>query len=219
MRYADRVKELLNKGERKAFAGLSDARRVQDYLDTLSINFEPHGETYMCPRRVLETRTAHCFEGALLAAAAMAYHGQKPLLMDLRTSREDEDHVVALYKVNGYWGAVSKTNHAILRYRDPVYASVRELAMSYFHEYVYWKNGKKTLRAYSGPIDVSRYAPEKWVTAGEDLYWLVEHVDSVRHFPIASQKNLKLLRPASKIERDLLNVTEWPDPRPEDQQK
>lgn len=213
------IRSLLNGGDQKILSKLRGARKVQDFLDTLPVNFEVGGETYMSPRRVLETRTAHCFEGALLAAAAFAYHGQKPLLMDMQTSPEDEDHVVALYRVNGLWGAVSKTNHAILRYRDPVYRTVRELAMSYFHEYVYWKDGKKTLRAYSGPIDLSRFKPEEWVSAQEDLYWLVEYVGNVRHFPIAPKNNLRLLRPASKIERDMLKYTEWSDPRPEEKQK
>ena len=105
-------------------------------------------------------------------------------------------------------GAISKTNHAILRYRDPIYESPRELAMSYFHEYLEW-NGKKSLRAYSEPYDLSRFAPEKWVTEEEELVWLVDALDSSRHFPTAPKKNLKLLRRAAPVELRAMKTTEW----------
>ena len=148
-------KELLTPAEQAVFKKLDSPNKIQDFLDSLPINFELKGETYMSPRRVLRTKTAHCFEGALVAAAALAYHGKKPLLLDLRTSADDEDHVVTLYRENGYWGAISKTNHPVLRYRDGVYKTPRELVMSYFHEYFMSKNGKKTLREYSNPFDLS----------------------------------------------------------------
>jgi len=170
------------------------------------------GETYMSPRRVLKTKTAHCFEGALLAAAALAYHGQKPLLMDFQTVPADEDHVITLFRQNGLWGALSKTNHALLRYRDPVYASPRELAMSYFHEYLEW-NGNKSLRFYSASFDLTRFAPEKWVTAEKDLHWLVDVLDSSRHFPAVSKKNIRGLRKASAVELKAMTVVEWKPPR------
>lgn len=196
----------------KLFQRLNTPQRIQRYLDTLPINFEVSGETYMSPRRMVEAKTAHCFEGALFAAAALAYHGEKPLLLDIRTVPRDEDHVVALFRQNGRWGAISKTNHAVLRYRDPVYESVRELAMSYFHEYM-MDSGKKTMRAYSAPFDLSRYSPEKWMTAGEELFWLVEALDRSRHFPIAPVKNIRLLRNGADVERRALQTIEWADPR------
>jgi hypothetical protein len=118
--YISRLKSLLAPREQAIFRKLSSGQKIQDYLDALPINFEHRGETYMSPRRVIRTKTAHCFEGALLAAAALAVHGQPPLLMDFRTAPTDEDHVVALFRSGGLWGAISKTNHAILRYRDPV---------------------------------------------------------------------------------------------------
>ncbi|OGG53901.1 hypothetical protein A2851_03285 [Candidatus Kaiserbacteria bacterium RIFCSPHIGHO2_01_FULL_53_29] len=207
--YSDKVKSILSPSERKIFEKLTTPQKIQDYLDRLPINFEIRGETYMSPRRTVKRRTAHCFEGALVAAAALAYHGEPPLLMDLRTLPSDEDHVVALFRQFGRWGAISKTNHSILRYRDPVYESPRELAMSYFHEYVLWKDGTKSLRAYSIPFDLSKFAPERWVSAEEDLLWLVEALDRSRHFPIAPRKNLRRLRPAAHIERNALDATEW----------
>ncbi len=181
-------------------------------MDTLPINFEVDCETYMSPRRVIREKTAHCFEGALFAAAALAYHGQKPLLLDLRTERFDDDHVVALFKKDGRWGAISKTNHATLRYRDPIYKDVRELAMSYFHEY-FWPDGRKTLRKFSLPFDLSKFPPESWVTAEENLFALVEALDSSRHIKIAPANVLKSLRRATKFEIETTAAVEWSDPR------
>ena len=164
----------------------------------------------MSPRRCLRAKIAHCFEGALLAAAALAYHGQKPLLLDFRTIRADEDHVVALFRQNDYWGAISKTNHAILRYREPVYKTVRELAMSFFHEYL-MGDGRKSLRAYSVPFNLSKFAPQRWITAEEELFWLVDRLDASKHFPIVPQKNLRNLRGAYKIELRAMKLIEWKD--------
>lgn len=203
------IDAVLTKDERKIFLALSTPGKIQDYLDTLPINFEKKGETYMSPRRVLREGTAHCFEGALLATAALWYHGQKPLLLDLRTVPYDEDHVLALFNMDGYWGAISKTNHAILRYRDPVYRSVRELVMSYFHEYML-ENRKKTLRDYSRPFDLSRFPPEAWVTAEEDLHYLVELLDASPHLPVVPRGALRKLRDISKPEAEILKIVEWP---------
>jgi hypothetical protein len=212
MSYAERIQALLTPIERRLFARLSSPQKVQDYLDTLPINFEALGETYMAPRRVFRAKTAHCFEGALLAAAVLAYYGQKPYLLDFRTIPADEDHVVTLFRQNGYWGAISKTNHSILRYREPVYKTVRELAMSFFHEYLMW-DGRKSLRAYSKPFDLSRYAPERWITAEKELFWLVEALDDSRHFPTIPKKNLRTLRKAYDVELRAMKIVEWKPPK------
>jgi hypothetical protein len=202
-------KALLTPQERRLFSSLNSPTKIQNYLDGLSINFELNGETYMSVRRTIETRTAHCFEGALLAAAALAYHGKKPLLMDLRTSIDDQDHVVTLFKEGVYWGAISKTNHPVLRYRDAVYKTPRELALSYFHEYFMDKGGKKTLREYSKPFDLSRFKAASWITAPEELFWLMHALDDALHFPIASTSALSKLRPATSFEIRATNLTEW----------
>ena len=152
--------------------------------------------------------TAHCFEGALFAAAALIYHGRKPLLLDLRTTNDDQDHVVALFKEGRHWGAISKTNHAVLRYRDPVYASVRELALSYFHEY-FLSNGKKTMRAYSEPFDLSKLPLESWFTASDDLVDLVNMLDDSPHMEIVSKDMVKRLRKADLIEIKTFDSVEW----------
>lgn len=212
MPYSERMKDALTPPERAFFRRLSTPQGIQDYLDALPVNFEMSGETYLSPRRVLETETAHCFEGAVFAAAALAYQGEKPLLLDFQTLPIDDDHVVAPFKQHGYWGAISKTNHSIVRYRDPVYKTIRELAMSYFHEYLLW-NGRKSLVAYSAPFDLSKYAPEKWVTAGEDLDEIAEALDKSRHFPAVPEKNRRLLRKGSKTEIATMKVVEWREPR------
>lgn len=212
MNYRDKLKTILSPLEREIFARLNSAKKIQDYLDTLSINFEKKGETYMSPRRVIRGQTAHCFEGALFACAVLAYHGQKPLLLDLVTIDRDEDHVVALFQENGLWGAISKTNHPILRYRDPIYKTVRELAMSYFHEYIL-DDGTKSLRKYSKPFNLNRYSPSKWVTEEEDLDWLVGALDDSPHFEIAPAKSIRGLRKASKLEVRAINITEWSPPK------
>ena len=199
---------LLTKDERKLFQKLDSPQKIQDFLDKLPINFELNGETYMSPRRVIRERTAHCLEGALLACAAIAYHGGKPLILDIQTIAEDDDHVVALFKQHGRWGAISKTNHAILRYRDPVYLTPRELAMSYFHEYFLWP-GKKTMRAYSKPFNMNQYKLEEWLTPEEDLNWLAQVIDDSEHFPVAERKNLRVLRNAGKVEYNVMLKTEW----------
>jgi hypothetical protein len=203
-----RIHSLLSGTEAKIFRKLSSPRKIQDFIDSLAINMEIDARTYMSPRRVLATGQAHCVEGALLAAAALAYHGERPLLLDFQAAYDDEDHVVALFRQNGHWGAISKTNHPGLRYRDPIHQSLRGLAASYFHEYYLW-DGRKSLRFYSKPFDLARYAPESWVTANEDLDWLVHALDASAHSSIIPKGNLRKLRPASAFEIHASAAVEW----------
>ncbi len=222
----------LEKSELAVLRRLSSARKIQDFLDTLSINFENDGETNMSPRLVLRKRTAHCLEAALLAGLALWVNGEDPYIMDLK-SYDGDDHIVALYKKNGYYGAISKTNHAVLRFRDPVYKTLRELALSYFHEYINTKTGEKTLRSYSKPFSLrklsadfgvknrakigakkakngSRYA--NWITSEENLDWLPEMIDKSPHcefLPGKARKNLKELRHADKVELLAGRILEW----------
>ena len=212
MSYADKIKKILPRDMRRLFSTLTTPSKVQDYLDTLSINFEISGESNLSPIDVFDKKTAHCFEGAVFAATALAFHGHKPLLMDFATAYDDEDHTIALFKRKRFWGAISKTNHAVLKYRDPSYRSPRELAMSYFHEYYLW-DGRKSLRAYSAPFDLSKYAPEKWITSGKSLDWLMVRLSKTRYFPVFPQKFERHLRRASKVELRALEISEWKDPR------
>ena len=123
----------LTKEEELIFKRLSSTAKIQDYLNSLSCNFEKAGDTNLSPRRVMREGHAHCIEGAVFAAAVLWYHGQEPLVLDLKAARGDFDHVIAVFKKDGYFGAISKTNHAVLRYREPVYNTIRELLLSYFH--------------------------------------------------------------------------------------
>jgi hypothetical protein len=170
------------------------------------INFEEDGDTLFSPRQVLKEGVAHCFEGALFAAAVLMYHGGKPILLDLKTVGSDDGHVVALFRARGLWGAISKTNHAVLRFRDPVYKSPRELAMSYFHEY-FLNNGKKTLRSYA-TLNLQK-VKRNWVTDEEDVWYVDRALDRARHEVIVRDKDAKRLRSADKIERDVGKFVVW----------
>ncbi|OGC85273.1 hypothetical protein A3F55_00715 [Candidatus Adlerbacteria bacterium RIFCSPHIGHO2_12_FULL_53_18] len=208
--YQKKFRALLSPAEHKLLKKLSTPQRVQDYLEALPQNFSKSaGETCRSVRRILQKKRAYCFEGAILAAASLAYHGKVPLLLDLQTTDDDQDHVLALFKENGRWGAISKTNNPVLRWRDPVYTSVRELAMSYFHEYFLYKSGIKTMRAYSKPFDLTKYKPEVWVTGAESLDFIAEDLDDSPHFPAVSPKAIKKLRRATTLERKILDLEEW----------
>ena len=198
----------LSKTEFAILKKLSTPQKIQDFLETLPFNFEEDGDTYMSPRRVLREKKAHCIEGAMLAALALWIHGEKPLILDLKAHTSDVDHVVTLFKQNGYWGAISKTNHGVLRFRDPIYKTVRELALSYFHEYFLNTTGKKTLQGYSRPLNLKRFGTE-WITTEEDLWIIADALDDTVHFPFIPQKNKALIRKATKVEREAGNITEW----------
>jgi hypothetical protein len=192
--------------EFQVFRKLNTPSKIQDFLNEIPINFEPTGDTCRSPLMVLRDRRAHCIEGALLAAAALWYHGEKPILMDLRTTKHDHDHVVALFRKKGRWGAVSKTNHVVLRYRDPVFRTVRELAMSYFSEY-YTDDGKKSLRSHSGPFSLLGYDPA-WLTADFDLWDIVEALDDSPHFDVLPKGGVNL-RPADALELKAGDLVDW----------
>jgi hypothetical protein len=198
----------LSSDELAVLYSLSTPEKIQDYLDTLPINFEKRRETCMSPRQVLNTGKAHCIEGAMIAAVALWLRGEKPLLLDLKTIRGDDDHVVALYKRNGRWGAISKTNHATLRFRDPIYKSVRELAASYFHEYFLDSNGQKTLRSHSGAFNLAKFG-KKWITSEEDLWEIAAAIDTVPHFALFPKGSERYIRTADSMERKAGVLTEW----------
>lgn len=187
---------------------LSTPIKIQNFLDRLPINFEKPRRTYWSPRRVLRERRAHCLEGALVAALALWLRGQAPLLLDLQTTAADEDHVVALYRRGGRWGAISKTNHVSLRFRDPIYKNVRELAASYFHEYFLNHNGQKTLRSYSRPLNLKKLGT-KWITAEVNLDFIADVLNAQPHHRLFPAKNKKFLRPADQMERRAGRLVEW----------
>ncbi len=189
----------LARRELRILRRLNTPAKIQDFLTNLPFNGEPRGETCMSPRRVLRTGKAHCMEGALLAAAALRLQGRPPLIIDLCATDEDDDHEIALFGGPGCWGAVSKTGSPVLRYREPIYRSIRELIMSYFHEY-FMNNGRKTLRSYSVPIDLSRFDKRGWMTAEDDLWDIADYMTDVRHHRILTPAQTAHLRKADPIE-------------------
>jgi len=194
--------------EEKIFRELKNPSQIQDFLNKIPINFEEKGDTCMSPRQVLKKGKCHCIEGAMLAALALRFQGRKPLLVDLTATRKDFDHVIAIFKQDGKWGAISKTNHGVLRYREPIYNSVRELVMSFFHEYTDDK-GRKTLRSFSMPIDLSKFDKKGWMTAEEDVWEINDYLRDVKHYKILTRKQIRNLRKADKLEIKIGKIAEW----------
>ena len=166
--------------ELRIFARLSTPEKIQRFLDVeVTYNKEPGGPTSRSPRRVLRDRVGHCVEGALLAAAALRLLGHPPLLVDLEAVRDD-DHVLAVFRQYGCWGAIAKSNYSGLRFREPVYRTLRELAMSYFEHYFNGK-GEKTLRTYSRTVNLNRFDATNWMTAEEDVWDIPWYLTDLKH--------------------------------------
>ena len=210
-RFARREDLGLSRTEFAVLERLSTPQKIQDFLNRLRPNFEIDGQTCLSVREVLRQRRAHCIEGAMLAACALWVHGEPPLLLDLRAER-DYDHVVALFRSGRCWGAISKTNPAVLRWRDPVYRSLRELAMSYLHEYANRRN-QKTLRSYAGPFDLRRFDPKLWVTNGKNCWEIGATLDDMRHRPLITRRQARTLRLRDALERKAGALTEHRPPR------
>jgi hypothetical protein len=206
------LRALLTPVERRLFARLDSPQKIQTFIDKLPANFEPGGDTLMSPRRMMKAKVAHCAEGAMFAAAVLAFHGKDAWLLDIRSLPSDHDHIVTLFKQRGLWGAISKTNHAILRWRDAIYRSPRELAMSYAHEYCL-PGGKKSMLEFSRPFSLVRFAPKRWVIAEEELHWLMDRLDDAPHIPVAPAHALRARRRSSPIELKAQEVVEWKRPR------
>jgi hypothetical protein len=169
--------------ERKIFAKLKSPAKIQAYLDhEIGYNVEPEGDTCYSPRTVLQKGVAHCMEGALVAAAALRMLGHPPLLVDVEAVR-DTDHVIAVYRVNGRWGSVAKSDYSGLRSREPVYRNIRELVMSYFEHY-FNPAGEKTLRTYSRPVNLRRFDAIGWMTCERDVWEIPNYLCEVSHTPL-----------------------------------
>jgi len=175
-------RDTFSAAELAVFRRLGSPERIQRFLDDLAYNKEPDGPTCRSPRRVLRDRTAQCMEGALFGAAALRVLGHPPLLLDLEAVRDD-DHVLAIFRLRGHWGAVAKSNYTGLRYREPVYRTLRELAMSYFEHYFNLRK-EKTLRNYSRPVNLRRFDGIAWMTAEEDLWPVPEYLCTISHTPL-----------------------------------
>jgi hypothetical protein len=165
--------------EKRLLQSLSTPWKIQDFLNSLPYNTEPNGDTCRSPRQVMRYRTAHCFEAALFAAAALRMNGAPPLILDMVAVR-DTDHVIAVYKMDGCWGAIAQSNYSGLRFREPIYRTLRELAISYFEDY-YNPKGEKTLRQYSRPVNLTRFDPMNWMTVEEDVWFIAEYLVDIPH--------------------------------------
>ncbi|MEP6974889.1 MAG: hypothetical protein ABI787_08160 [Spartobacteria bacterium] len=180
----------MSPSELRQLRALKDPVGVQRFLDDLPYHLAP---TAWSPRVVLRERTAHCLEGAIFAAAALRVLGFPPLLLDLEADR-DTDHVLAVFKVRGHWGALAKSNFTNCRYREPVYRTLRELALSYFHTYFNLR-GERTLRRYSRPVDLSQFDPYEWTTSEEDIWVVPNHLCDIPHTSLLTTAQAKNLTP------------------------
>ena len=201
----------LSQREFAALKRLTTPVRIQQFVNSIPINHEIGGETVLSVREVLRQRRAHCIEGAMLAACALWVQGEPPLVMHLDCHISDFPHVVALFRRSGYWGAISKTNGAPLRYRDPIYRTLRELALSYFHEYSN-RIGQKTLRSYSVPFDLRRIDVAEWVTAVKSCWDTHDRLEELRHYPLISRRQERLLSKRDAFERKTGKLVEYPRP-------
>lgn len=173
----------LSAADTRTLRALKTPASIQQFIDDLTYQY---ADTAGSPQRVLRERKGHCMEGALVAAAALRMQGHPPLLMDLEAVHDD-DHVIALYRERGLWGGIAKSNFAGLRFRSPVYRTLRELALSYFEHY-YNLRGERTLRAYSVPVNLTRLDNQNWMTAEDDVWCVPELLIDARHYPLFPDK-------------------------------
>ncbi|MBU0765021.1 MAG: hypothetical protein KJ607_09325 [Bacteroidetes bacterium] len=174
----------LTHGEKQIIRTLNTPVKIQGFLDKIPYSSEP---VYRCPLRVIHDRLAHCFDGALFAAAALYLNGYPPLILDMIPNDRDDDHLLALFKHDGYWGAVAKSNFSGLRYREPVFRNLRELVLSYFEQY-YNVAGEKTLRGYTVPLNLIRYDKSGWMVNNETMDVIAQRLDEIRRYSLLTPK-------------------------------
>jgi len=194
MKFEYRLEQYLTKSERRILGRLITPNKIQAFLDDLEYSSE---EIYRCPLRVIRERVAHCYDGALFAAAMLRRIGHPPLILEMLPNSRDDDHLLALFKKDLRWGAVGKSNFVGLRFREPVYRTVRELVMSYFEQF-YNLEREKTLRGYTVPLNLRPFDRHGWMIRDEPLYWIAEKLDRTRRVRVLTPKmvrNLSLLDP------------------------
>src|SRR5262245_44256194 len=169
--------------ELRKLRSLKDPYGIQKFLDDTPYHL---ADTAWSPRIVLREGTSHCFEGAMFAAAALRANGYAPLVFDLE-AEADTDHVVAIYRVDGHWGAIAKSNYTGCRYREPVYRNLRELAMSYFEVYFNLRR-ERSLRTFSRPVNLARFDGQNWMTTAKPVWFIAEYLFTIPHY--------QLLKPA-----------------------
>ncbi len=182
----------LTQSERRIMMQLTTPFKIQTFLDKLPYSVEA---SYRCPLRVLREHVAHCFDGALFAAAVLRFLGDPPLILNMIANNEDDDHLLALYKRDGYWGSIAKSNFAGLRFREPIYRNLRELVMSYFEQF-YNVGRKKTLRSYTRPLHLETFDNFNWMMDDSPLEKIGKRLDEIRKVRILTRgmiTNLSLI--------------------------
>src|SRR5271169_6029133 len=175
--------------ELRKLRGMKDPHGIQKFLDDAPYHLE---DTAWSPRRVLAEQTAHCLEGAIFAAAALRANGYPPLLLDFE-AEHDTDHVIAIYKQHGCWGAVAKSNFTGCRWREPVHRSLRELALSYFNTYCNLR-GERTLRTFSRPVQMKRFDPLNWMSSEKPVWFVAEYLLTIFHYRLIPEAQANRLR-------------------------
>jgi hypothetical protein len=183
------LEKSLSKTEYEQVKLLISPVKIQAYLDETPYSSD---DFYRCPRRVIQDRKAHCFDGALFAAAMLARIGFPPLILELLPNTRDDDHLLAVYRRYGHWGAVAKSNFVGLRYREPIFKSIRELVMSYFEQY-YNTAREKTLRGYTVPMNLKGFNNLDWMIKDEPLDLIANRLDEIQRFSILSKRMEKNL--------------------------
>ena len=189
--------EVLTKAERHLLARLSTPNKIQLFLDELAYSSEV---VYRCPLRVLRQRTCQCFDGALFSAAMLRHLGYPALILNLLPNDRDDDHILALFKHSEHWGAVGKSNFVGLRFREPIYRTLRELVLSYFEQY-YNVAGEKTLRGYTLPLNLKTFDKFHWMTRDEPLEQIAQRLDEIRRVSILTRPMLARLSLVDKRSR------------------
>ncbi len=190
----DSFARALTPSERGLIASLTTPFKIQTFLDEVSYSGE---ERYRAPLTFLRDRTGHCFDGAVFAAALLRRLGGTPLLIDMLPSGRDDDHMLALYKRNGHWGAVAKSNFSGLRFREPVYRTLRELAMSYFEDY-FNAAGEKTMRGYTAPLNLSTFDKHNWLSDDRTMDKIADRLGEIRQYKVLTPRMVRNLSPTDK---------------------
>ncbi len=184
MQHSVSIDSSLSDKDLRIISTLDSPGRIQAFLDSIPYSSEP---IYRCPLQVIQDRVAHCFDGALFAAAALRRIGFPPLILDMIPDGRDDDHLLALFKQEGHWGAIAKSNFAGLRFREPIFRNLRELVLSYFEQY-YNIEREKTLRGYTLPLNLKTFDRFDWMTSDTSLERIAQRLDEIKRFFFLTQK-------------------------------
>jgi hypothetical protein len=187
--HSDSFKAALTRAEARRISELTTPFKIQSFLDAIEYSDEVR---YRCPLTVVRDMMGHCFDGAVFAAAMLKRIGHRPLILDILPNDNDDDHILALYKVDGHWGAVAKSNYTGLRFRESVHRTVRELIMTYF-EVFFNAVGEKTMRAYTRPLNLNEFDKLDWETCDDAMDVIGERLDEIQKFKPVTRAMIRRL--------------------------